>query len=123
MEDVDNNGNNFDDLMKDESDQFGSEALPPQRTHNIHAPPSPLPPPTVAASTSSSAASLSSSIHTYTTRPHPVGPQLQQQAETAQAGQAGGGDDGEFKLINIKINGLIVPIMFDVKSLWEAIFS
>ncbi|KAG0074804.1 hypothetical protein BGZ90_010449 [Linnemannia elongata] len=99
MEDIDNKDNNFDDLMQDEFDQPGLEELPPQRTYDIHAPHSTSPPSAVAASTSSSASSSSA------------------------AGQAGDEDDGDFKLINIKINGLVVPIMFDIKSLREAIFS
>ncbi|KAF9151314.1 hypothetical protein BG015_006836 [Linnemannia schmuckeri] len=127
MEDVGNNNHNdIDDLMQDDFDQPGLEELPPQRTYTIHAPPSPSPPP--AATSSSSAASSSSSVHTYSVRPHPLGLQPQHQAQTAQAGQAaaaagGGGNDGDFKTINVKINGLVVPIMFDIKSLREAIFS
>ncbi|KAF9128439.1 hypothetical protein BGX30_014334 [Mortierella sp. GBA39] len=123
MEDVNNSDNSFDNLMQDEFDQPGLEELPPQRTYEFYAPSSPSPPPAIATSTSSSAASSSASIHTYSTRPHTLGPQPQHLAQTAQSGQAGGGDDGDFKLINVKINGLVVPIMFDVKSLREAIFS
>ncbi|KAF9545304.1 hypothetical protein EC957_011058 [Mortierella hygrophila] len=123
MEDVNNSDNNLDNPMQDEFDQPRLEELPPQRTYEFYAPSSPSPPPAIAASSPSSAASSSASIHTYPNRPHTLGPQPQHQAQTAQAGQAGGGDDGDFKLINVKINGLVVPIMFDVKSLREAIFS
>ncbi|KAF8949276.1 hypothetical protein BGZ47_007986 [Haplosporangium gracile] len=127
MEDVGNNDHNdIDDLMQDDFDQPGLEELSPQRTYNIRSPPSPSPPP--AATASSSAESSSSSIHTYSMRPHPLGPQPQYHAQTAleeqaTAGGGGGGDDGDFKTINVKINGLVVPIMFDIKSLREAIFS
>ncbi|KAK3840035.1 MAG: hypothetical protein JOS17DRAFT_725786 [Linnemannia elongata] len=120
MEDVNNNHSTFEDMMQDEFDRPGLEEL--QRTYDIHAPPSTSPPPTVDMSTSSSAAS-SSSIHTYSNRPHPLGARPRHQAQTAQAEQAESEDDGDFKLINIKINGLVVPIMFDIKSLREAIFS
>lgn len=134
MEDVSNNDNHFDDLMQDDFDQ-GLGELPPQRTYDIHAPPSPSPPPLPATPTSSSSAASGSEIHTYSIRPHPLGPQPQHKthAQTAQAGrrvqavQAGGGggvgDDEDFKMINVKINGLVVPMLFEIKSLREAIFS
>jgi hypothetical protein len=134
MEDVSNNDNHFDDLMQDDFDQ-GLGELPPQRTYDIHAPPSPSTPPAGSASLPSAASG--SGIHTYSNQPHPLGPQPQHQthAQTAQAGrrvqpgQAGGGgagvvgEDEDFKMINVKINGLVVPMLFEIKSLREAIFS
>ncbi|KAG0287284.1 hypothetical protein BGZ96_008788 [Linnemannia gamsii] len=135
MEDVSNNDNHFDDLMQDDFSQ-GLGELPPQQTYDIHAPPSPSPPPLPATPASSSSAASGSGIHTYSIQPHPLGPQPQhrthghtaqarRRVQAGQAGRGGGGvdEDEDFKMINVKINGLVVPMLFEIKSLREAIFS
>ncbi|KAK3835556.1 MAG: hypothetical protein J3R72DRAFT_451498 [Linnemannia gamsii] len=132
MHDDNDNDNHFDDLMQDDFDHGIQDSLPPTQTYSIHPT---TPPPTSSSSPASVSPSSSAvpSIHTYSTQPHHLGlPQPQahsshshlppsdtQQQQLAQAAV----NEGDFRTVNFKINGVVVPMLVDVMSLRAAIFS